>query len=449
VRWRLRTAITLIGVLVLTVAAALAGLAIHGTAGLGIGAGLGGLAAVAAAYVPVFRDRARERRAELEQAAARQAEARTRLRAVAEPAFEAEPGPSLLLRPERAIVKFTGREAELSELRAWCQGDQPRSVRLVTGAGGVGKTRLALQVAAEWKAAGQEYVLVAAGQEAKALERARAVTAGPVLLVADYAETRSGLADLLRAVVDDPGPVRVLLLARSLGEWWDRLAEASAPAVTRLLSAHNPIRLEAPVEDVPDVDLAAAAVPFFAGALRVPVPSGVSFVLPPGRVPVLVLHAAALVAVLRSQTDPPGPLGVAVSEGMLGELLVHEARYWRRTAASYGLPGDGAVLKAVVAAAILLGARDLEEAAAAAGRVPDLAGTPAGELRRWGRWLYGLYLPGRRSGPGPGGPDRPGARAGKAGADGPGPGVGPARTGRAGDSGSPERRPGRAGRRRG
>ena len=71
---------------------------------------------------------------------------------------------------------------------------------------------------------------------------------------------------------------------------------------------------------------------------------------------------------------------------MLGELLEHEARWWRRTAATAGLTRDGPVLKAVVAALIVRGAGDTEEAAEAAGRVPDLDGAAAGELRRWGRW---------------------------------------------------------------
>ena len=41
--------------------------------------------------------------------------------------------------------------------------------------------------------------------------------------VVDYAETRIGLGGLLRAVAADRGSVRVLLLARSAGEWRDRL----------------------------------------------------------------------------------------------------------------------------------------------------------------------------------------------------------------------------------
>ena len=45
-----------------------------------------------------------------------------------------------------------------------------------------------------------------------------------MLLVVDYAETRIGLADLLRSVAaDDGAAVRVLLLARSAGQWWEQL----------------------------------------------------------------------------------------------------------------------------------------------------------------------------------------------------------------------------------
>ena len=398
VRWKLPTALALTVVIILAVGSALAGLVVHGTVGAVIGAAIGGLAGVAAGYVPIFQDRAGQRRTELEQAAARHAEARKSLLAASEPRLdEAVSGPSLLLRPELAVVEFTGREAELAELRAWCELDRPRSVRVLAGAGGVGKTRLALKIGGEWRAAGRTLLVVAAGREAEALAKARGVTSGPVLLVVDYVESRTGLGDLLRAVLDDPGPVRVLLLARSLGEWWERLAEQSAPAVAQLLWAANPILLQAPVNDTPDGELTAAALPFFAARLGVPAPGGVVFDLPPRRVPVLVLHTAALVAVLRSMTRPPGSSLVTVAEGVLGELLEHEARYWRRAAAASGLREDGPVLKAVVAASVLLGAGDLEEAAAVAGRVPDLAGAHAWELRQWARWLFGLY---------PAGPDR-------------------------------------------
>lgn len=47
------------------------------------------------------------------------------------------------------------------------------------------------------------------------------------------------------------------------------------------------------------------------------------FVLPADRVPVLVLHAAALVAVLRSIPEHVMPLRIVVAAGVLDELLEH------------------------------------------------------------------------------------------------------------------------------
>ena len=331
--------------------------------------------------------------------------ARRELAEVSEPGLgDGDGGPSLLLRPERAVVGFTGRDRELGLLRAWCGSGETRAVQVVAGAGGVGKTRLVLEVAAGWAAQGGLVVQVPAGSEAGVLDQARAVSKGPLLLIVDDAETRGDLGALLEGVAADPGPVRVLLVARSLGEWWDPLAGESAPAVTRLLAEHDPVRLDGPVADVPDADLAAAAVPFFAGRLGVPVPKRVVFGFPAGRVPVLMLHAAALVAVLRSQASPPGPLRVAVTSRVLGELLEHEARHWQRTAAAAGLSGDGRVLNAVVAALVVAGADDEDQAAAVAGRVPDLAGLADGEPHRWGQWLAGLY-PGAGAGMGSVQPD--------------------------------------------
>ena len=391
-RWKLPTVATLIVVLLLAAGGALIGLVIRGSVGAAVGAAVIALGGVVAGYVPGFRDRAERQRAERKRAEAEREAAQAGLKAVSEPAVDQSvSGPSLLLRPEFAVVDFVGRSAELAALRAWCELDSPRGVRVLTGVGGVGKTRLALKVAEEWELGGRAAVVVASGKESEALTRARGVSSGPVLLVVDYAETRAGLGHLLQVVLDDPGPVRVLLVARSLGEWWDRLAEESPLAVTQLLFQADAMALEAPIDDIPDADLAASALPYFAAKLAVAPPTSVVFELPPQRVPVLVLHTAALVAVLRSMTSPPGPLQVAVTEGVLGELLTHEARYWRRAARFRGLTGEGQVLKAAIAAAILLGARDLGEAAAVAGRVPDLAGIPRGELRRWARWLYGLY----------------------------------------------------------
>jgi tetratricopeptide (TPR) repeat protein len=347
------------------------------------------LGTILAGYMPSIRDAALRRRDEQRAAEA----AQERWAAVGEPtAGIVHRGPAALLRPDNAIVEFTGRESELALLRAWCTSEDAHSVRIIVGAGGVGKTRLALAVANEWEARGHEWRRVDAGQEADAVTAARGVTSGPVLLVVDYAETRADLESMFRAVLADPSPMRVLLVARSLGEWWDRLKEKSAYAIGRLLTQTKPIFLADQVsQEASSARLVADAVPQFARALGSAGPVPVQFEVPPHPVPILVLHTAALIAVLRFSDDPARPLSVVVGEGLLDELLEHESRYWRRKAAAVGLAEDGALLKAVTALAALLGADDLADAAEVITRVPDLSDSTQAQLRSWARWLYELY----------------------------------------------------------
>lgn len=63
-------------------------------------------------------------------------------------------------------------------------------------------------------------------------------------MIMDYAETRAGLQDLVKQLQWWPARVnlRVLLLARSAGEWWEHLQRACPDPVSDLLAA-NPVRL--------------------------------------------------------------------------------------------------------------------------------------------------------------------------------------------------------------
>ena len=114
----------------------------------------------------------------------------------------------------------------------------------------------------------------------------------------DYAETREGLGALLSdAAGDSGGPdMRVVLLARGSGEWWQRLITSTDERVARLLE-DPPIMLGPISVEGGQEELFAEALTAFAEKLRVDRPEATLMLTDPEPV-VLVVHAAALLAVL-------------------------------------------------------------------------------------------------------------------------------------------------------
>ena len=297
-----------------------------------------------------------------------------------------------LLDPRRELVGFVGRDEELASLVAWHEDDEAGRLRLVTGPGGVGKTRLAVELAGRVKKLGWMSERVADGQEAAAIGLLRAVTGSRALLVVDYAETRVGLKQMLAALASDQGEgVRVLLLARSGGDWWDQLG-VGEPAVWDLVQSANQQLLSlSPVvaAGVSDAEIIELAVRSFAREVGLPEraveiygDSGT------GRRRVLDLHAAALVAVLGDAAT--GTVRVDIRT-VLGELLRHEQHFWYDSARAHGLRDgqDGTtsrVLRQVAAAACLLGGATQDEARVLPGRVPGMR--PSVKIAEWLRALY-------------------------------------------------------------
>ncbi|MFI6428545.1 tetratricopeptide repeat protein [Promicromonospora sp. NPDC050880] len=282
--------------------------------------------------------------------------------------------PAALLAPERCVVPFTGRGRELAELRSWVRSREPVALRLLSGLGGVGKTRLALELGRRLRRTGWTVVHVPSGQEVATVERVADVRR--VLLVVDDAGFRAGLPAMLDAIGATRwrGRLRVLLLARTGGQWWPRerwtssLWAGGTPSVTQMALdpalegsldvAYDPA-LDLAVER-PDGERAVieAAASRFARALGRPVPRIRYDPAPDRRPRVLDLHAAALVAVLDG--DLPDPAAA------LGVVLERERAGWTASAAAAGLlsersPGPGpagedvTVADAVLTVATLLG----------------------------------------------------------------------------------------------
>ncbi|HXL87677.1 MAG TPA: tetratricopeptide repeat protein [Streptosporangiaceae bacterium] len=244
------------------------------------------------------------------------------------------------------------------------------------------------------------------GVEEAAVQRERAVRPGDrLLLVVDYAEMRAGLEALLKAAMRDEGHVRVLLLARHAGDWWDRLGAGTASVRDAVAEAARGLT---PLGSDLDSELAVEAVvwravPFFAARLGVPAPdAGDLAVTAAGELRVLDLHSAALVAVLQS-CESSTELPRMGAHSVLEMLLAHERHYWRGQAEAAGLL-DGRdrlsmrQLSQVVAAACLLGARTARELSR---RIPGVEVTEAVAL-----WLRELYPSGEDGVPGMLRPDR-------------------------------------------
>jgi len=233
------------------------------------------------------------------------------------PASQVDPqrfGLSSLLRAAGRVVPFTGRTAELSQLRSWRDAPDPLSVTLVFGPGGQGKTRLASEFADESQMAG--WAVAQARHQSDPQPRLplagdpRDDQAG-VLVVVDYAERwpRLELEQLFQLrMLSRTRQARVLLLARPAGYWWKALA--------------NPLmKLGATAAELPLGPLAdsvaqrktafTAARNRFAEILGV---AGVSRLQPAGSLAdeaydlALTLHMAALVAVdaHRQKSSAPG-----------------------------------------------------------------------------------------------------------------------------------------------
>ena len=301
-----------------------------------------------------------------------------------------------LLRPQAQVVPFRPRP-ELGELRGWCRAPGHIAVRLVTGEGGAGKTRLATQLARDMEDDGWQVLWVPPGVEPGAVGAARR-DGRPALLLVDEADARTTVVRLLTEVAADvDGPdLRVMLLARSAGDWWYELVIGTGSRVGDLLTAAPPIQLGPLARGTAQEEVFDAAVAEFAAKLNVTRPAATLTLSDPDAV-VLVVHTAALSAVL-DHIAPASGEQPRSSTKVLDSLLRREARYGAQAADARGLDLDAARQRRAVAAACLIGADSEPAAVRLLRRIPGLVET-AEQRGQVARWLHDLY-------PGPATADR-------------------------------------------
>ena len=236
--------------------------------------------------------------------------------------------PGALLRADHGTVPFNRREKELEDLFTWCGGEQKERIRLYTGVGGMGKTRLALEVCLRMRAQGWRTGLIESAADANPEETARAILAagGPMLLVLDYAETRRKfLVPLLRELLrtEAEGPFRLILIARWREDWWEQLRrepEGVGDLIAGPATEHyalSPLALT--VEQRATTWRIAARA--FADRLQTEVPEYLPEDLDAEYFePVLILHMSALGAV--------EGMPLKGEDGILDWVLDRERRFW-------------------------------------------------------------------------------------------------------------------------
>ncbi|MFB7114505.1 tetratricopeptide repeat protein [Streptomyces sp. NPDC056291] len=315
--------------------------------------------------------------------------------------------PAALLRADTEAVAFHGRDQELADLRAWCTSNPAKfAIRVITGPGGQGKTRLARQLTdtlsrENWVTGHLRSDLT---DHDPPLNLTPLTTALPLLLVVDYAETRPRLVRrLVTHLHTTRHRVRLLLLARSDGEW--RTDTLSVTPLVRRLLAAAPVVPLGPLQPVgrPDQDRTIDfrnAVRDLAHLLpRIPsVPDHDWAALASSMRPTddmshprynnaLTLQLTALVALLQ---HGPRPATADPEDPAEKILLEHEERFWKDSADAdaFELGLNTKALKTAVAVAALCGAATSDSAHRILAAVP---GIPADKTRRIAAWLAGLY----------------------------------------------------------
>ena len=172
--------------------------------------------------------------------------------------------PSVLLQAKYGMVQFIDVQGLMPRLVNWAEGHgddlRRRAVagRLIHGPGGLGKTRLMIEVAAALREAGWSAGFLNRAEPTASADKQRhrrsalsqliahAEDRG-LALVLDYAEGRpEEVKSLVRQMMDatkiDPTRPRILfLLSREIGEWWDNV-KREEPLLTTAAASTAPPR---------------------------------------------------------------------------------------------------------------------------------------------------------------------------------------------------------------
>jgi len=325
-------------------------------------------------------------------------DAHTLMRALSVPAYQLpdRAPPSFLLRSDFEVVPFGGREGETASFLSWATADDAVSVRLCFAPGGQGKTRLAQQLVTRLARDGWVAGRLRPRYQEELLAQLLQCPADTFVVV-DYAETQLGclqdIMGLLARPRADGCRLRLLLMARSAGEWWDELQRRAPDPVAALMydAAHE----LPPLFSEPGSRLSAfrEAIAAFCDAggyesTRIAPPPDLEHVR---YARALTLHMTALAILLDHQQGWPAGKDAARLDPA-SRVLAHERNYWEDSARARKLPHTGQrLLDAVMTAATCCGSASRDEALDLLSGLPDLAGEHRRVLGQYADWAHQLH----------------------------------------------------------
>jgi hypothetical protein len=311
---------------------------------------------------------------------------------------DADYAPSDLLRPRYGLVPLVGREDLQGQLMRWRESEVDLGVVVITGSGGSGKTRLALEESLRAERAGWTAGLLSARTDASEAIGRLLEWRGRLLVTIDYAETRPDVVGkLLEGLArrDSGAPVRVLLVCRQLRsrqEWQEAFASGEGrEEIAAVLQEAEPVPLDTePIDRSLLFETGLGAIANRLG--REPTTPTPSLDASHFERPLFVLAAALLCA-----EDPRIEIDSLGRDELILELIDrHESRYWQRWNRSLDTGLDSSLHARSVSVAALLGAEREPEALAVAGLIPGFGGDASEERHRQvARWLAHLYGDGR------------------------------------------------------
>lgn len=239
---------------------------------------------------------------------------------------------SQLLRAEEAIVPFDrNREPFLEIQMGWAKNDDEFSVRLITGQGGIGKTRLGLELCRRLKKQNWQSGFLSGEFELNHVESFSdqlAKSRQNCFIVIDYAETRQPIFLALLKTLKYKAlshSIRIMLLARTGGEWWASLPgkDAECEAILDGPSTSGPFPVPLLHDDLGERQHAyQQALNTFADRLCLKPPEHSPALLEEHFSRPLYIQMAALMT-LRGERPKS-------AEALPRALINHEQRYWGR-----------------------------------------------------------------------------------------------------------------------